>query len=69
MAAAYIYFLTTIAFWPINNIFQIDGVNNLRVLSKDFNLCSIYRSNSYYGKFTALHKLISIVLQLTNQIK
>ena len=24
---------------------------------------------SHYGKFTALHKLISIVLQLTNQIK
>ena len=24
---------------------------------------------SHYGKFMALHKLISIVLQLTNQIK
>ena len=24
---------------------------------------------SHYGKFTALHKLISIVLQLTNQVR
>ena len=32
-------------------------------------LCVVFIAQiSHYGKFTALHKLISIVLQLTNQI-
>ena len=47
------------------------GHSNLTisVLTKDFTLYSIYRSNCQYAKFTVLHKLISIVLLLTNQIK
>ena len=49
-----IYFLTTIAFWPVKYLFRI---------------CRTYCFNSHYEKFTELHKLISIVLQLTNQIK
>ena len=61
-------FLTTIAFGLMKYLFRIDG-NNLRALVKYFTLCSIYRSNQPYGKFTELHKLISIVLQLTNQLK
>ena len=39
----------------------------LRVLAKNLTLCRIYRSNSHHGKFTALNKLVSIVLRLTNQ--
>ena len=34
----------------------------------EFTLRFLYRLISHYGKFTTLHKLISIVLQLTNQM-
>ena len=53
-----IYFLTTIAFWPMKYLFRILG-----------NCVVFIAQISHYGKFTALHKLILIVLQLTNQIK
>ena len=43
-------------------------INYLRVLVKHFTLCSIYRSNQPLWKFTALQKLILIILQLTNQL-
>ena len=52
-----ICFLTTIEFWPMKYLFRILGN------------CSIYHSNQPLWKITALHKLILIVLQLTNQIK
>ena len=39
-----IYFLTTVAIWFVKYLFRIDG-DNLRVLAKDFTLCSIYWSN------------------------
>ena len=51
-----IYFLTAIAFWLVKYLFLIDG-DILRVLAKNLTLCQI----SHHGKFTALHKLISIV--------
>ena len=51
-----IYFLTAIAFWPMKYIFRV--------------LCAVFIAQiSHYGKITALHKLISIVVQLANQIK
>ena len=51
-----IYFLTAIAFWPMKYIFRV--------------LCVVFIAQiSHYGKITALHKLISIVVQLANQIK
>ena len=43
--------------------------NCLRVLTKEFTLYSIYRSNRPLSKIHGLHKLILIVLQLKNQIK
>ena len=53
-----ICFLTTIAFWLIKYLFRI--IEN----------CVVFIAQiSHYGKFTTLHKLILIVLQLTNQIK
>ena len=53
-----ICFLTTIAFWPMKYLFRI--IEN----------CVVFIAQiSHYGKFTTLHKLILIVLQLTNQIK
>ena len=56
MAEGYLFFLTTIAFWPMKYLFGI--------------LCVVFISQyGHYGKFTALHKLISICLQLTKQIK
>ena len=46
-----IYFLTTIAFWPMKYLFRI--LEN----------CVVFIAQiSHYGKFTALHKLILIVL-------
>ena len=53
-----INFLTAIAFWPMKYLFWI--LKNRVVFIAQI---------SHYGKFTALHKLISTVLQLTNQIK
>ena len=53
-----IYFFTTIAFCPIKYLFRI--LENSEVFIAQISL---------YGKFTALHQLILIVLQLTNQIK
>ena len=51
-------FLTAIAFWLIKYLFRI--IEN----------CVVFIAQiSHYGKFTTLHKLILIVLQLTNQIK
>ena len=51
-----IYFLTTIAFWSMKYLFWI--------------LCVVIIPKiCHYGKFMALHKLILIVLQMTNQIK
>ena len=51
-----IYFLNKIAFGPMKYLIRM--------------LCVVFIAQiSHYGKFTALHKLISIVLQLTNQIK
>ena len=51
-----IYFLTTSASWPMKYLFRI--------------LCVVFIAQiSHYRKFMALHKLISIVLQLTIQIK
>ena len=48
--------LTTIAFWSMKYLFRI--------------LCVVFIAHtSHYGKFTTLHELISIILQLTNQIK
>ena len=58
-----IYFVTTTAFWLIKYLFQIDGDN--LVFIKLIFIAQISR----YGKLTVLDKLISIVLQLTNQIK
>ena len=50
-----IYFLTTIAFWPMKYLFRI--------------FCVVFMAQyTHYEKFTALHKLISTVLELTNQI-
>ena len=50
-----IYFLTTIAFWPMKYLFRMIE-----------NCVAFIAQISHYGKFTALHKLILIVLQLTN---
>ena len=48
--------LTTIAFWSMKYLFRI--------------LCVVFIAHtSHYEKFTTLHELISIVLQMTNQIK
>ena len=44
-----IYFLTTIAFALMKYLFWRDG-NNLRVLVKDFTLCSSYGSNQSLWK-------------------
>ena len=67
--AGLIYFLTKIAFWLIKYLFRIDG-DNLGVLAANKDLTLVFIAQiSHYEKFTALHKLISIVLQLTNQIK
>ena len=64
-----IYFLTTIAFWLIKYLFRIDG-NNLGVLAANKDLTLLFIAQiSYYEQFTALHELISIVPQLTNQMK
>ena len=50
-----IYFLTTIAFWPMKYLFRI--------------FCVVFMAQyTHYKKFTALHKLISTVLELTSQI-
>ena len=57
------YFLTTTAFWLIKYLFRIDEYNLL------FIIFIIITQISHYEKLTALHKLISIVLQLTNQVK
>ena len=63
-----IYFLSIIAFWLIKYLFRIDG-DNLGVLAANKDLTLVFIAQiSHYEKFTALHKLISIVLQLTNQI-
>ena len=67
MVATYL-FLTTIASSVMEHLFRIDW-DNLKVLAKDFTLRSIIAQISHFGKFIALHKLISFVLQLTNQIK
>ena len=53
-----IYFLTPIAIWPMKYLFRILG-----------NCVVFIAQISHNEKFTALHKLILIVLQLTNQIK
>ena len=66
-----IYFLNTIPFWFAESIFLIDGTLTLANYFQsvtEFTLRFLYRLSSHYGKFTVLHKLISIVLQLTNQI-
>ena len=64
-----IYFLTTNAFWLMKYFFRIDG-DNLGVSAANKDLTPVFVAQiSHYEKFTALHKLISIVLQLTNQIK
>ena len=57
----------TYLFLNYNCIFayEISLSDRWGVLAKDFILCSIYRSNQPSRKFTALHKLISILLQLT----
>ena len=47
--------LTTIAFWAMKYLFRI--------------LCVVFIAQIRHGKFTTLHKLILIVLQLMNQIK
>ena len=65
VAANYIYFLIIIAFWFVKYVFRSVGTLSLKIL-----LCIVFTDQiDHYGKFTALHKLISIVLQLTNQIK
>ena len=66
-----IYFLNTIPFWFAERIFLIDGTLTLANYFQsvtEFTLRFFYRIISHYVKFMALHKLISIVLQLTNQI-
>ena len=67
MVATYL-FLTAIASSVMEHLFRIDW-DNLKVLAKDFTLRNIIAQISHFGKFIALHKLISFVLQLTNQIK
>ena len=63
----FIYFLTAITFWLMKYLFRIDE-DNFRVLQ--ILHCVVFIAQiSHYRKFTALHKLISIVLQLTNKIK
>ena len=66
-----IYFLNTNPFWFAERIFLIDGIltlaNYLHSV-KEFTLRFLYRLNQPLWEITALHKLISIVLQLTNQI-
>ena len=52
----FIYFLTRITFWSMKHLLRILWVVFIDQIR-------------HYGKFTALHKLISIVLQLTNKIK
>ena len=59
-----INFLKTISFWFVECLFLIDGTLTLANYFQ-----SHYGKLSHYGKFTALHKLISIVLQFTNQIR
>ena len=49
-------------------LFLIDG-DIFGVLAKKLTLRLFIRQISLHGKFTALHKLISIVLRLMNQIK
>ena len=53
-------FLTIIVYWLIKYLFRIGG----DILSVVF-----ITQISQHGKFTVLHNLITIVLQLTNQIK
>ena len=57
MAAAYLFFLTTIAFWPTKYLFRI--LEN----------CVVFIAQINIMENKALHKLILIVLQSTNQIK
>ena len=69
MTGSYLFLNTTIAFCLVKYLFQIDG-DNLGVLAANKDLTLVFISQiSQFEKFRALHKLISIVLQLTNQIK
>ena len=56
MAVVYLFFnCNSVLAYKIS--FQVDRDNRY----KDFNLCSIYRSNQPLWKDTALHKLIPII--------
>ena len=63
-----IYFFTTIAFWVARCPFQIKE-DNFSLLVKNLVCVLFITLISHYGKITAMHKLISILVQLTNQIK
>ena len=63
-----IYFSTTIVFF-VRIFFRLLGtlwINYLRVLAKDLLREIFIAQISHYGKFTALHQLVSIVLELMN---
>ena len=49
----FICFLSTVAFWLIKYLFRIDG-DSLRVLAKDFTLCSICGSNQPLWKIQVI---------------
>ena len=68
-----IYFLNTISFWFVKYLFLDQCAQSKLTISEcqlKILLCVVFIPQiRYYGKLVALHKLISIVLQLTNQIK
>ena len=64
-----IYFLTTIAFWLIKYLFRIDGDNLGVLVAKDLTLQYLSLRSAIMKNSRHCTKLISIVLQLTNQIK
>ena len=70
MTEAY-FFLNYYCIWFVKYLFSIDGDirNNLLMLANNFTLCDIYRSNQPLWKTHPLNQLISISLQLKNQIK
>ena len=67
------YFLNTISFWVVECLFLIDGTLTLasKLLSDCYRIYSAFSLplKSAIMENTALHKLIYIALQLTDQIK
>ena len=64
-----IYLLTASAFWFVKGLFPIDGTLKLTRVLKN-TLCVVFIAKiNHYVECTALHQLVLIILQLTNQIK